>query len=123
MQYIIIEFGYLLQVLIGSTACESLSAAANIFLGMSESPLLIEPYLRLMTKSELFTVMTSGFATIAGAVLAAYISFGVFKFALYFNSFKKTLIYFKLKGECKLPTLCISNGNPRFFGYLKVILP
>ena len=77
MYHIIIKLGYFLHTLIGTTACESLSASANIFLGMAESPLLIEPYLSLMTNSELFTVMTSGFATIAGAVLVAYISFGV----------------------------------------------
>ncbi len=66
-----------LQVTLGTTACESLNAAANIFLGQSEAPLMIKPYLPLMTPSELHAVMTGGFATIAGSVLAAYISFGV----------------------------------------------
>ncbi len=54
-----------------------MNAAANIFLGMSEAPLMIAPYLEDMTLSELHAVMTGGFATIAGSVLAAYISFGV----------------------------------------------
>merc|ERR1712156_63775 len=61
----------------GTTAAESMNASANIFLGQSEAPLMIRPYLKDMTKSEIHAVMTGGFATIAGSVLAAYISFGV----------------------------------------------
>nr|XP_027214511.1 solute carrier family 28 member 3-like [Penaeus vannamei] len=77
MQWVVIKLGWVLQVTVGTTACESVNAAANIFLGQTEAPLLIKPYLPLMTKSELHAVMTGGFATIAGSVLAAYISFGV----------------------------------------------
>ena len=62
---------------VGTTACESLNASANIFLGQTEAPLMIKPFLPIMTNSEIHAVMTGGFATIAGAVLAAYISFGV----------------------------------------------
>ena len=65
------------KVSVGTTACESLNAAANIFLGQTEAPLMIKPYLPTMTPSELHAVMTGGFATIAGSVLAAYIGFGV----------------------------------------------
>ena len=61
----------------GTTACESMNAAANIFLGQTEAPLMIKPYMPTMTPSELHAVMTGGFATIAGAVLAAYIGFGI----------------------------------------------
>lgn len=77
MQWVVIKLGWVLQVTVGTTACESVNAAANIFLGQTEAPLLIKPYLSLMTESELHAVMTGGFATIAGSVLAAYISFGV----------------------------------------------
>ncbi|RWS03918.1 solute carrier family 28 member 3-like protein [Dinothrombium tinctorium] len=77
MQVIVGKVGWFLQKTIGTTPCESLSASANIFLGMTEAPLLIKPYVSLMTKSELFAIMTGGFATIAGSVLAAYVSFGV----------------------------------------------
>ncbi|XP_047473659.1 sodium/nucleoside cotransporter 1-like isoform X1 [Penaeus chinensis] len=77
MQWVVIKLGWVLQVTVGTTACESVNAAANIFLGQTEAPLLIKPYLPFMTKSELHAVMTGGFATIAGSVLAAYISFGV----------------------------------------------
>jgi len=77
MQWVVIKLGWCLQVTVGTTACESVNAAANIFLGQTEAPLLIKPYLSLMTNSELHAVMTGGFSTIAGSVLAAYISFGV----------------------------------------------
>lgn len=60
-----------------TSGAESLACAANIFVGQTEAPLLIKPYVATMTRSELHAVMTGGFATIAGGVLAAYISFGV----------------------------------------------
>ncbi|KAA0191186.1 hypothetical protein HAZT_HAZT011173, partial [Hyalella azteca] len=66
MQWVVLKLGWLLQVSIGTTACES-----------TEAPLLIRPFIHLMTMSELHAVMTGGFATIAGSVMAAYISFGV----------------------------------------------
>ena len=58
---------------IGTTACESLNAAANIFLGQATAPFIIKPYLARLTLSEIHAIMTGGFATIAGTVLAAYI--------------------------------------------------
>jgi CNT family concentrative nucleoside transporter len=60
-----------------TSGAESLSAASNIFVGQTEAPLLIKPYVSTMTQSELHAVMTGGFATIAGGVMAAYISFGI----------------------------------------------
>ena len=60
-----------------TSGAESLSSAANIFVGQLEAPMLIKPYVAGMTNSELHAVMTGGFATIAGGVLAAYISFGI----------------------------------------------
>ena len=77
MQWLVCNLGWLLQVSVGTTACESLNAAANIFLGQSESPLMIRPCLPLMTNSEIHAVMTGGFTTIAGSLLGAYIRFGV----------------------------------------------
>jgi CNT family concentrative nucleoside transporter len=56
----------------GLSGAESLSAVANIFVGMTEAPLMVRPYLERMTRSELFCVMTTGMATIAGSVLVAY---------------------------------------------------
>lgn len=60
-----------------TSGAETLSCASNIFLGPTESPLLIKPYVASMTQSELHSVMTAGFGTIAGGVMAAYLSFGV----------------------------------------------
>lgn len=77
IQWFTVKIGWILRISVGTTYCESLNAASNIFLGQSMAPLLIQPYLPRMTRSEIHTVMTSGFATIAGTVMAAYITFGV----------------------------------------------
>jgi len=77
VQWVVLKLGWALQVTVGTTTCESVNAAANVFMGQTEAPLIIKPYLPLMTKSELHAMMTGGFATIAGAVMAAYISLGI----------------------------------------------
>ncbi|PAA50102.1 hypothetical protein BOX15_Mlig010716g2 [Macrostomum lignano] len=77
LQVIIEKLGWLMQKAMGTTSGESLVAAANIFIGQTEAPLLIRPFVGRMTNSELHAVITSGFATIAGGVLAAYIGLGV----------------------------------------------
>jgi CNT family concentrative nucleoside transporter len=66
-----------MQKTLGTSGAESLSAAANIFVGQTEAPLLIKPYIQKMTKSEIMAVMVGGFATIAGGVMAAYIGMGI----------------------------------------------
>ncbi|XP_076654962.1 concentrative nucleoside transporter 2 [Halictus rubicundus] len=76
MQWIILNIGRILQALMSTSICESLNCSANIFIGMTESPLLIKPYLNKLTSSELHAIMCSGFATVSGTVLAAYIEFG-----------------------------------------------
>jgi len=63
--------------LLGTSGAETLSATANIFVGQTEAPLVIKPFLKTMTKSELLTVMTGGMATVAGGVMAGYVSMGV----------------------------------------------
>ncbi|XP_059769371.1 sodium/nucleoside cotransporter 2 isoform X4 [Balaenoptera ricei] len=68
---------WFLQITMGTTATETLAVAGNIFVGMTEAPLLIRPYLADMTLSEVHAVMTGGFATISGTVLGAFISFGI----------------------------------------------
>ncbi|XP_037689059.1 sodium/nucleoside cotransporter 1 isoform X3 [Choloepus didactylus] len=76
MQWVILKIAWLMQVTMGTTATETLSVAGNIFVSQTEAPLLIRPYLADMTLSEVHVVMTGGFATIAGSLLGAYISFG-----------------------------------------------
>jgi len=73
LQKIVFAFAWMMSKTMNLSGAESLSASANIFLGQTEAPLLIKPYLADMTKSELMAVMVGGFATIAGAVLVAYI--------------------------------------------------
>jgi CNT family concentrative nucleoside transporter len=75
IQIFVKGFGYLLSRGLGLSGPESLSVAGNIFLGQTESPLLIKPYLETMSKSEILLVMSGGMATLAGGVLAAYIGF------------------------------------------------
>ncbi|BFY98366.1 hypothetical protein BsWGS_01406 [Bradybaena similaris] len=69
--------GMFLSFCLGTTPAESLNAAGNIFVSMTESPMMIRPYLSKMTSSELHAVMVGGFASIAGGVLGVYIGFGV----------------------------------------------
>ncbi|NWW54842.1 S28A1 protein, partial [Pedionomus torquatus] len=77
MQWLIVKISWLLQMTMGTTPTETLSVAGNIFVGQTEAPLLIRPYLADMTRSEIHAVMAGGFSTIAGSVMGAYISFGI----------------------------------------------
>lgn len=75
IQVVVKGMGWLLSKLLNISGAESLSVAGNIFLGQTEAPLLIKAYLEKMNKSEMLLVMIGGMATVAGAVLAAYIGF------------------------------------------------
>lgn len=77
MQLIVNVIAKVMVKTMGTSGAESLSAAANIFVGQTEAPLLIKPYVTDMTRSELMAIMTGGMATVAGGVLAAYIGMGV----------------------------------------------
>ncbi len=77
MQFIVRWVGGAIEWVTGVSKVESLCAAANIFVGQSESPLVIRPYLAGLTPPQLFTVMTSGMAGVAGTILAAYASMGI----------------------------------------------
>ena len=73
MQLIVKGLAFVMQKTLKTSGAETLSASGNIFLGQTEAPLLIKPFVAKMTKSELNTVMVGGFATVAGGVLAAYV--------------------------------------------------
>lgn len=77
MQRVVALLGGGLRKLLGTTQVESMSAVSNIFVGHTEAPLVVRPYLARMSESELFAVMTVGCATIAGTVMAAYAQMGV----------------------------------------------
>ncbi|MCF6437149.1 NupC/NupG family nucleoside CNT transporter [Pseudoalteromonas sp. MMG022] len=77
MEWIIKILGGGLQKLLKTSKPESLSATANIFVGQTEAPLIVKPFIPTMTKSELFAVMVGGLATVAGSVMAGYVAIGV----------------------------------------------
>lgn len=77
LQLVVRGTAWVMQRLMRTSGSESLAAAANIFMGQTEAPLVIKPYLLRMTQSEILALMTGGMATIAGGVLAAYVSFGI----------------------------------------------
>ncbi len=76
LQFVVNALAWVMMKTMKTSGAESLSTAGNIFLGPTESPLLVKPFVANMTQSELFAVMTGGFATVAGGVLGAYLSFG-----------------------------------------------
>ncbi|MBI2824964.1 MAG: NupC/NupG family nucleoside CNT transporter [Planctomycetia bacterium] len=77
MQWITKMFAVVMQRIMNTSGAESLAAAANIFVGQTEAPLVIRPYLASLTPSELMAVMVGGFANVAGGVMAAYVSMGI----------------------------------------------
>jgi CNT family concentrative nucleoside transporter len=77
MQFVVRGFAVLMRRVMKASGAESLNVAASIFMGQTEAPLTIRPYLPRMTESELMTVMTSGMAHISGGIMAAYILFGI----------------------------------------------
>jgi CNT family concentrative nucleoside transporter len=77
MQWVIKIIGGALQKLLKTSKPESLSATANIFVGQTEAPLIIRPYIKTMTQSELFAIMVGGLASVAGSILAGYAGLGI----------------------------------------------
>ena len=77
MQFVIKYVSKFFSKILGTSGAESLNSVGNIFLGQTEAPLLIKPYINKMTKSEIMAVMTGGMATVAGGVMAGYIAMGV----------------------------------------------
>lgn len=77
MQFVIKIAAKIMEKVMGVSGAESLAAAANIFAGQTEAPLVVKPFIKTMTKSELLALMTGGMATVAGGVLAAYVGFGI----------------------------------------------
>ena len=99
MPIIVTTIGGAIQKLLGTSRAESLSATANIFVGQTEAPLVIKPYLMRMTRSEFFAVMVGGLASIAGSVMAGYASMGIrleFLLAACFMAAPSGLLFAKL---------------------------
>jgi CNT family concentrative nucleoside transporter len=77
MQAVVKAFAVVMNKIMGASGAESLNVAASIFMGQTEAPLTIRPFLPRMTRSELMTVMTAGMAHVSGSIMAAYIAFGI----------------------------------------------
>jgi concentrative nucleoside transporter, CNT family len=77
MQWVVRGFAVVMAWLMGTSGAETLNVAASLFLGQTEAPLTIRPYLPRLTRSEMLTVMTSGMAHVSGGVMAAYLAFGI----------------------------------------------
>jgi len=77
MQRLISGMAWIMRRTMGTSGSETLSCAANVFVGQTEAPLVVRPYIKTMTESEIMAVMCGGYATVAGGVLAAYVRFGV----------------------------------------------
>lgn len=77
MQFVIKAMAWVMAKVMRTSGAESLAAAANVFAGQTEAPLVVKPFISKMTRSELLALMTGGMATVAGGVLAAYVGFGI----------------------------------------------
>ena len=109
MKWIIRIIGGALQKMLGTSRAESMSATANIFVGQTEAPLVVKPYIAGMTQSELFAVMVGGLASVAGSALAGYAVIGVpveYLIAACFMSAPGGLLFAKLlQPETETPAL------------------
>ena len=77
MQKIVGLLAFLMQKTLRTSGAESLAVAANVFIGQTEAPLVVRPYLQTMTRSELNALMVGGFSTISGGLLAIYAGMGI----------------------------------------------
>ena len=114
MQYVIRWIGGGLQKITGISKVESLCAAANIFVGQSESPLVIRPYLAGLKPEQLFCVMTVGMAGVAGTILAAYASMGIridYLLAAAFMSAPGGILMAKIMMH-DVPAVALAEGDP-----------
>ncbi len=77
VQKVVAAFAWVMQKTLTTSGAETLSAAANVFVGQTEAPLVVRPYIASMTQSELMALMVGGFATVSGGVLAGYVNLGI----------------------------------------------
>ncbi|KAK9884281.1 hypothetical protein WA026_005233 [Henosepilachna vigintioctopunctata] len=121
MQKFVASLGRLLMFWFGTSICESVNSAANIFLSMTEAPLLLKPFLDHLTDSELHNIMTCGFATTSGTVLATFISYGADATTLITASVMSApsaLVYSKLMyPEKEEPEITQDNVNITYIPY------
>jgi CNT family concentrative nucleoside transporter len=118
MQLIVRLFAVVMHRILRASGAESLNVAASIFMGQTEAPLTIRPYLPEMTQSELMTVMTSGMAHISGGIMAAYILFGVEAKHLL------TAVIMTAPGTIMMAKMFVpETGTPKTMGGVKLDIP
>ena len=118
MQIVVRAFAVVMSKLLRVSGAESMNVAASIFMGQTEAPLTIRPFLAKMTQSELMTVMTSGMAHISGSIMAAYIAFGVEARHLL------TAVIMTAPGTIMMSKLFEpETGTPETFGTAKIDIP
>ena len=118
MQLIVRAFAVVMSRIMSASGAESLNVAASIFMGQTEAPLTIRPFLARMTRSELMTVMTAGMAHISGSIMAAYIAFGVEARHLL------TAVIMTAPGTIMMAKLLEpETGTPETYGNVKLDIP
>jgi concentrative nucleoside transporter, CNT family len=118
MQLIVRAFAVVMSRIMSASGAESLNVAASIFMGQTEAPLTIRPFLAKMTRSELMTVMTAGMAHISGSIMAAYIAFGVEA------RFLLTAVIMTAPGTIMMAKLLEpETGTPETYGNVKLDIP
>jgi CNT family concentrative nucleoside transporter len=118
MQIVVRGFAWLMRRVMQASGAETLNVAASIFMGQTEAPLTIRPYLPEMTESELMTVMTSGMAHISGGIMAAYILFGIEARHLL------TAVIMTAPGTIMMAKMFVpETGDPKTMGTVKLEVP
>jgi CNT family concentrative nucleoside transporter len=118
MQIVVRLFALVMNRVLGASGAESLNVAASIFMGQTEAPLTVRPYLARMTESELMTVMTSGMAHISGGIMAAYIAFGIEPKHLL------TAVIMTAPGTLMMAKMFVpETGVPETQGSVKLVIP
>ncbi len=118
MQFVVRGFAWLMRRVMRASGAETLNVAASIFMGQTEAPLTIRPYLPEMTQSELMTVMTSGMAHISGGIMAAYILFGIEARHLL------TAVIMTAPGTIMMAKMFVpETGDPKTMGSVKLDVP
>src|SRR6185369_2922414 len=118
MQIVVRAFAVVMSKVLRASGAESMNVAASIFMGQTEAPLTIRPFLARMTQSELMTVMTAGMAHISGSIMAAYIAFGVEARHLL------TAVIMTAPGTIMMSKLFEpETGTPETFGSAKIDIP
>jgi CNT family concentrative nucleoside transporter len=117
MQLVVRFFAWMMRSVMKASGAESLNVAASIFMGQTEAPLTIRPFLPKMTQSELMTVMTSGMAHISGGIMAAYILFGIEAKHLL------TAVIMTAPGTLMMAKLFVpETGQPETLGTVKLVV-